>query len=117
MGAAVFMTGNVFYEILFSALEMQTQKGSHAPTFASMTWTTQVLLKWLYIGSLYSWMSAMLFSSTVKYANLWYASAAWSGLGLALITIIVGHSRRAPGHALPNDGGVSSDDKSSLGSE
>eukprot|EP00931_Biecheleriopsis_adriatica_P065249 TRINITY_DN39839_c0_g1_i1.p1 TRINITY_DN39839_c0_g1~~TRINITY_DN39839_c0_g1_i1.p1 ORF type:complete len:957 (+),score=106.02 TRINITY_DN39839_c0_g1_i1:46-2916(+) len=121
--AAVFQTGNVFYEILFSALgmknvadyayfafsvltltlgaitiavastllvwgnELQIQSLGLAEVFVSDTWQTQRILNWLYMGSLYSWLFAMLFSSAVKYPSLWFVSAAWSSLGIVVVTI------------------------------
>jgi len=120
--AMTFQTGNVFYEILFSAIGMNESLdylyfGLSAVTLvlgcvglvaASIllfwgnavrascrqhlvtqwldeTWHLQGCLKCVYTTSLLTWEGAMLFSSSVKYPKLWYASAGWSGFGILLV--------------------------------
>merc|ERR1712194_477810 len=117
--ALAFQTGNVFYEILFAAVNKTTPlanlayfgfsvvtlmlgtiamavsiflcvQGDRLPKHCHLFWASSIssykqLIKRCYIGSIISWMSAMIFSSELKFPALKYASAAWSVFGLTVI--------------------------------
>lgn len=119
--ATSFQTGNVFYEVLFSAinkdfswasylyfgfsvltlvcgtigvsfatqlsraingLETDEQKSYFAYTFRDY----ESKLAFVFVMSLYFWLFALAFSSTVKYDSRWYISSSWSFVGLVLVT-------------------------------